>query len=96
MGRAKPGDVKNLLNLAINGEFAKARDRLRNMLLIEGLSATDILKQIHSEIFKLEIEEGKKIALADATGETEFRLVQGGGGEIQLSALLAKISLIAR
>ncbi|KON27154.1 hypothetical protein AC481_05615 [miscellaneous Crenarchaeota group archaeon SMTZ-80] len=96
VGRAKPGDVKNLLNLAINGEFAKARDRLRNMLLIEGLSATDILKQIHSEIFKLEIEEGKKIALADATGETEFRLVQGGGGEIQLSALLAKISLIAR
>lgn len=96
VGRAKPGDVKNLLNIAINGEFAKARDELRNMLLIEGLSGTDIIRQIHSEIFKLNIEEEKKIAIADAIGETEFRLVQGGGEEIQLSALLAKISLIMR
>ena len=96
VGRAKPGDVKNLLNIAINGEFAKARDELRNMLLIEGLSGTDILRQMHSEIFKLNIEEEKKIAIADAVGETEFRLVQGGGEEIQLSALLAKISLIMR
>ncbi len=96
VGRAKPGDVKNLLNIAINGEFAKARDKLRNMLLIEGLSGADILRQIHSEIFKLNIEEEKKIAIADAVGETEYRLVQGGGEEIQLSALLAKISLIVR
>jgi replication factor C small subunit len=96
VGRAKPGDVKNLLNIAINGEFAKARDELRNMLLIEGLSGTDILRQIHSEIFKLNVEEEKKIAIADAVGETEYRLVQGGGEEIQLSALLAKISIIVR
>jgi replication factor C small subunit len=96
IGRAKLGDVSKLLNLAIDGEFTKARDVLRNMLLRDGLSGTDILKQIHSEIFKLDIEESKKVTLADTAGEVEFRLVQGGGEEIQLSALLAKIALISK
>ncbi len=95
VGKAKPEDVKDVLDLACNGDFAKARERLRIMLLKYGLSGADILKQIHSEIFRLDIDEKKKIALADAAGEVDFRLIQGADEEVQLSGLIAKISYIA-
>lgn len=96
VGRAKPEDVKTMLSLAIKGDFIRSRESLRNMLLKTGLSGTDILKQIHSEIFRLDIDERKKVELADATGEVDFRLVQGANEEVQLGALLAKISLSAK
>lgn len=96
VGMAKPEDVKNMLNLTIEGDFIKARESLRNMLLRSGLSGTDILKQIHSEIFKLDIDEQKKVELADAAGEVDFRLVQGADEEVQLGALLAKIALYTK
>jgi replication factor C small subunit len=54
------------------------------------------LKQIHSEIYKLDIDEQKKVELADAAGEVDFRLVQGADEEVQLGALLAKISLYTK
>ena len=96
VGKAKPEDVKDVLELTKNGDFEKAREKLRDMLLKYGLSGTDILKQIHSEIFRLDIDEEKKVALADATGEVDFRLIQGADDEVQLSALLAKISFIVK
>jgi replication factor C small subunit len=96
VGMAKPEDVKNMLNLTIEGDFIKARESLRNMLLRSGLSGSDILKQIHSEIFKLDIDEQKKVELADAAGEVDFRLVQGADEEVQLGALLAKIALYTK
>ena len=95
-GMAKPEDIKEMLNFALKGDFIKARESLRSLLIMSGLSGTDILKQIHSEIFKLDIDEGKKVSMSDVTGEVEFRLVQGAGDEVQLSALLAKIAIIVK
>jgi len=96
VGRAKPEDVKEMLELAFNGDFLKAREKLRLMLVEYGLSGTDIVKQIHSEIFRMAIPEKNKVALADAIGEVDYRLVEGADEEVQLSALLAKLALIAQ
>jgi len=95
IGRAKPKDVKEMLELAFNGDFLKAREKLRLMLVEYGLSGTDIVKQIHSEIFRMTIPEKKKVALADAIGEVDYRLVEGADEEVQLSALLARLALVA-
>lgn len=91
VGRANPYDIRNLLQTAMRGEFVEARDKLRELILKYGVSGSDLIKQFHSEIFRLEIPEKWKVRLASAIGETEFRLIQGGDDEIQLSALLAKI-----
>jgi len=93
VGRAKPGDVREMLQLAFKGDFVKARQKLRAMLVEYGLSGSDIMKQIHSEIFKMEIPEKNKVALADILGEIDYRVVQGGDEEVQLSALLARLAL---
>ncbi len=92
VGRAKPTDVHDMLNHAMKGDFIKAREELRHLLVKYGLSGSEIVRQIHSEIFRLAITEKKRIDMIEAVGETDFRLVQGGDEEVQLSALLAKLA----
>lgn len=92
VGRAKPNDVHEMLNHALKGDFIKAREELRHLLVKYGLSGSEIIRQIHSEIFRLAIPEKKRIDLIETVGEIDFRLVQGGDEEIQLSALLAKLA----
>jgi len=92
IGRANPADVREMLKLAMNGDFVGARDKLREMILKYGLAGSDIIKQVHLEIFRLNIPERWKVRLADIVGEIDFRLIQGSSEEIQLSALLAKLT----
>lgn len=93
VGKAKPGDVQDLLEIAMKGDFLKAREKLRSLLLQQGLSGKDILKQIHSEILRTPISEKSKIELIDAAGEIDYRLIQGADEEVQLSSLLAHMAL---
>jgi replication factor C small subunit len=91
VGRANPVDIQGMLLTALNGDFVEARNKLREMLLKYGLAGTDIIGQIHSEAFRLNVPEKWKVQLADVIGEIDFRLLQGSNEEIQLSALLAKL-----
>lgn len=92
--KAKPVEIKEMIALALNGEFLKARNKLDTLLLKYGLSGEDILRQIHREIFTLDIDEEKKIKLVDMIGEHDFRLVEGSNERIQIEALLAKFAVI--
>jgi replication factor C small subunit len=56
-----------------------------------GVAGSDIIRQVHSELFRAEIPEQWKIKLADIVGEVDFRLVEGADEEVQLSALLARL-----
>jgi len=91
-GRASPADVQKMLNTAIKGDFLGARKQLRDMIQKYGVAGSDIIRQIHTEIFKAaEIPEPWKIKLADIAGEIDYRLVEGSDEEVQLSALLARL-----
>jgi len=91
-GHANPMDVQKMLLTAVNGDFLEARKQLRDMLQKHGVPGSDIIRQIHSEIFKTkEIPEILKIKLVGYVGETDFRLMEGSDDEVQLSALLAKM-----
>ncbi len=92
LGKAKPLDVHEMMSHALKGDFPRARDELRGLLVKYGISGQEIVRQMHSEVFRLAIPEKKRISMIEAIGETDFRLVQGGDEEVQLSALLAKLS----
>src|SRR5437870_9638853 len=92
VGRAKPTDVHEMLTHAMKGDFIKAREELRQLLVKYGLSGSEIVRQIHSAIFRLPVPEKKRISLIEAVGEIDYRLVRGRDEEIQLSALLAKLA----
>ncbi len=90
---AEPTEVKEVLITALKGDFTKAREKLLDVMLRYGLSGLDAIKQIQSEIWNLEIDGRKKVALIDKCGEIEFRLVEGSDEFVQLEALLAQFVL---
>lgn len=92
--RARPEDVREMMVHALQGNFLKARDKLREILLKQGLSGEDVIIQMHKEVFNLPISEPKKVKLADKIGEYNFRLVEGAHEMIQLEALLAQFTLL--
>lgn len=90
-GKANPADVRKLIDITMKGNFIEARKQLREMIQKYGVAGSDIIRQIHSEIFRADIPEPWKIKLAEIIGEIDYRLVEGADEEIQLSALLARL-----
>jgi replication factor C small subunit len=92
IGRVNPIDIRGMLMQAMRGDFIGSRDRLREMILKYGVAGSDIIRQIHIEIFRMkDFSDPWKVKLADVIGEVDFRLVQGADEEVQLSALLARL-----
>ena len=89
ISKAKPSDIKVVLDYALSGDFANSREKLLDIMLKESISGTDIIKAIQKEIWNLEIDNDLKVTLTEKTGEVEFRLVEGSDEFIQLEALLA-------
>ncbi|MBQ2762333.1 MAG: replication factor C small subunit [Candidatus Methanomethylophilaceae archaeon] len=93
-GMANPGEVKNMLEMALSGNFIGARDKLDDIMITYGLSGQDVIRQIHSTFFELSIDDTEKVRLMDKTGEIEFRIVEGSNERIQLEALLAYLVMM--
>ncbi len=91
VGRANPADVHSLIKTAMEGNFVEARKKLREMIIKYGVAGSDIIKQIHTELFRIDIPENMKTKLAIVVGEVDFRLGEGADEEVQLSALLANL-----
>ena len=92
VGRANPADVHAMIKIAMDSNFIEARKRLREMILKYGVAGSDIIKQIHGELFRLDIPENWKVKLAEIVGDVDFRLAEGADEEVQLSALLARLA----
>ncbi len=98
VGLAHPKEVREVITLALEGEFMRAREKLRSLIISYGLSGTDVVKQIHREIFspELKIPDELRVLIADYTGEIQYRLVEGADDEIQLNAFIAWLTLLGQ
>lgn len=91
--RAKPQEIKQMIELALKGKFLETRELLNTLMYEYGMSGEDVITQLYRETMALPEEELpsiKKIALVDIIGEYNFRLVEGANERIQLEALLAQ------
>lgn len=88
---ARPKEIKEVLNLALNQQFIPSRNKLIDTMLQYGLSGLDIIKQIQKEIWNLEISDQSKVKLISHCGEIEFRMVEGSDEFVQLEAFLAYV-----
>ncbi|NVM36645.1 MAG: replication factor C small subunit [Candidatus Lokiarchaeota archaeon] len=93
-GEVPPNKIKEILNTAIEGQLSLSIKFLKDLIKEYGLSGQNIIKNLHREIYDLNVKETLKIELSKLLAEFEFRLSQGGTEEIQLQALLAKIVLL--
>lgn len=93
---ADPKEISDMLTNAIGGYFMKARTALDEMLFDRGLSATDLIAQVHRKVFDLGLSDEALLEIVTRIGETEFRIVQGASDRIQFESLLAQIGLIGK
>ncbi|MHA1254370.1 MAG: replication factor C small subunit [Promethearchaeota archaeon] len=93
-GEVPPDKIKEILKTAINGQLQLSIKLLNDLIKDYGLSGRNIIRNIHRELYNLEISEDLKIEISKLLAEFEYRLSQGGTEEIQLQALLAKIVLL--
>ena len=89
VSKAKPGDIKVVLDYALSGDFQNSREKLLDIMLKESISGQDVIKAIQKEVWNLPIDNALKVRLTEKTGEAEFRLVEGADEFIQLEALIA-------
>ncbi|MCS5581898.1 MAG: replication factor C small subunit [Pseudomonadales bacterium] len=72
--------------------FHAARRRLRGLLDKFGLAGTDFINQLHREMYNADfLPEASKLDLTELMAEVDFRLVEGGGEQLQLDAMTARI-----
>ncbi len=94
--QARPDDVRDMMGLALSGKFEEARKRLQDMLIGQGLSGQDIVRELHREIFGLDIPDTGKIMLITHLGEAEYRIGSGGSDDVQIEAFLARVALVGK
>ncbi len=94
VAKARPEDIRDIINLALGGKFTVARERLRELLITYGMSGEDVVEQFHREVFRLDIPEEEKVKLAGMIGEYDFRIKEGSNELLQLESLLAQFTLL--
>lgn len=93
-GEVSPLKIKEILDTALQGQLPMSIKLLQDLVKTYGLSGQSIIKNIHREIYELEIAEKQKLELLKILAEFEYRLSQGATEEIQLQALLSRIVLL--
>jgi replication factor C small subunit len=94
--RADPHAVRKMIETSVAGKFREARSQLLALLNERGLAGEDIIKEIHSQIFDLDISELQKLQMIEKVGEYEFRMTEGSNPHVQLEAMLAQFALIGK
>ena len=91
---AKPKEIRDVLELALERKFIEARNKLLDTMLSYGLAGIDVIKQIQKEILELNIDNRSKMLLIERCGEIEFRMTEGSDEFVQLEALLSQFALV--
>ncbi|KAF5071508.1 DNA polymerase III subunit tau [anaerobic digester metagenome] len=94
VSKAKPKDVRRIVNLALDGDFMDARDLLREVMVVQGTSGEDMVTQVYQEVSRMAMDDliasENYINLVEHIGEYDFRIREGANPRIQLEALLTK------
>ena len=93
-GEVPPERIRVVLKTALKGQLQFSLNLLNDITREYGLSGISIIKNLHREIYDLDVSEDVKIELTKILAEFEYRLSQGGTEEIQLQALLANIVML--
>ncbi len=95
--RARPDEIKQMIDVAVQGKFKDARDLLYKVMFEYGMSGEDIISQIYREIVDFDeqkINMHKKIKIIGIISDYNFRITQGSNERLQIEAMLSQFALI--
>ena len=87
---ARPEEIDELIDICLEGNFDGAERMLVNLLHERGIAPQELIGQLYRAIVKRDLPESIKVRMIDDLGETDFRLSQGAGSDIQMEALIAQ------
>jgi len=89
--------IREMLKLAVLGDFMKARDVMYELMGKHGVSGREIIRGANREVSRIpEATAERQAEIVRTLGECDFRLTQGANEDIQISAMLAQLSMIGR
>lgn len=91
---AEPKEIIEVIEHCIRGNFNEAKKKLLDVMLNQGLSGIDVIKQIQKECWNIKADDKIKLEMIKQCGEAEFRMIEGSDEFIQLEALIANFILV--
>ena len=93
---ARPDEVKEALELALDGNYSGARERLDTLQITYGLAGEDVIRQMHRSVRDLDISDIVKVQMIEKLAEADFRLSEGANSRIQIEAVVANFAILGR
>ncbi|PSQ01760.1 replication factor C small subunit [Halobacteriales archaeon QS_4_69_31] len=90
---ARPEEVREMVEQALDGDFTAAQSTLDRLLTEKGIAGGDVIDQLHRAVWEFDLDDEAAVRLLDRIGETEYRITRGANERIQLEALLASVAL---
>lgn len=87
-----PEEIEEMVQLALQRDYRESREQLQELLTERGLSAGDILTQIHRLVWDFDVTDEQAVNIMDRVGEADYRITEGADGRIQLESLLANLA----
>ena len=98
ISRAKPKDVRKIINKALDKDFMGARDLLRDVMIMDGVSGDDLITQFYQEVTQMTYEaiipEESFVKIMEYMSECDYRIREGSNPRLQLEALLSKFLIV--
>ena len=93
---ARPEEIIEMVQAAVDGEFGTARADLDRLLTDVGMAGGDVIDQLHRTAWDLDLPDRTTVRLLERMGEADYRITEGASEQVQLEALLAALSLNER
>lgn len=87
---ARPEEIEKLLDLCFEGNFEGADRFLITLIRERGISPQELISQIYRLLVTREMPRETRVKLIACLGETDFRISEGAGSDLQMSALIAQ------
>ncbi|WP_254766252.1 replication factor C small subunit [Salinilacihabitans rarus] len=90
---ARPEEVEEMVERAIDGDFTAARATLETLLSDRGLAGGDVIDQLHRSAWEFDLDDTATVRLLERLGEVDYRITEGANERLQLEAMLAALAL---
>ncbi|MHA2057966.1 MAG: AAA family ATPase [Candidatus Thorarchaeota archaeon] len=87
--------ARNIVTLALDGQYESARKEMRNLIAIDGYSPQEVCLEIERNLVKRPFSPEVLSKVLDRVAEIDYRLLQGKNAFVHLAALLASLRAIA-
>ena len=87
--------ARNIVTLALDGQYEPARKEMRNLIAIDGYSPQEVCLEIERDLVKRPFTPEVLRRVLDRVAEIDYRLLQGKNAFVHLAALLTSLRAIA-